>query len=237
MAGGKAAEVGGHGAAAGNATVSREGGTGAGGNATIAPAAGVAGRGNGTVGMGASGGGSPVPAERTQPFRVVVSNVALTSSELRWSDATLPGSPAIAVTDIDFAMPRLATEGQGSVQYRLAFGLRGAGTCRIEGEGSLTPARFRTRVDASGLPLAAIAPYLHGTPLADVQGSLGAGGTIDVALGGQVQVVLQDGSIRLADVRAGGEPAPLRLAQLDVTGAGLDLGARTATVERVVLTS
>lgn len=212
-------------------------GAGTGGNATVSHASGVAVRGNGTVGGGASGGVPPLAAERKQPFRVVVSNVALTSSELRWSDATLPGSPAIAVTDIDFAMPRLATEGQGSAQYRLAFGLRGVGTCRIEGEGTLTPARFRTRVDASGLPLAAFAPYLHGTPLADVQGTLGAEATIDVALGGQVQVVLQDGSIRLADVRAGGESASLRLAQLDVTGAGLDLGARTATIERVVLAS
>jgi hypothetical protein len=183
------------------------------------------------------------PAPSSAPH-FEVREVRLEDAALHLRDEAVRPALPITIDQIVLAVQGLSNAPSARAA-RVKLGLRASpgGTLEHEGTLSLTPLAAAGTVSLTGLEPARLAPYYRDQILFDVlSGRIGVGASYQfeeaARAKGDPKVTISDGHLEVADLALHRRGAParedfLRLGQLAVKGAAVDLGRRTVTVAQL----
>ena len=191
---------------------------------------------------------SPAPATAGAAWQLRLKALELADARVSWADATTRPATALALEAIEVRLGPAAWPSKElaplKLQARLGGGPAGAAPATLHIEGDAGPQKATVAVRVDQLALAAFAPYLEDVLQPRLEGIAAVDGTLswaaepqalsmDVARFALDDLRVVDGSTRPG--RGDAPRDPLSWKALEITGAKVDIAARTASIGRVAL--
>ena len=187
-------------------------------------------------------GAASAPAAATPDWQLKLALLELKGAKLQWSDAALQPGAELQLDGIDLQMKQLSWPVAGDAALRIDARVvaqdQPAG--RLHAEGALTDRQAKVDLQADGIELSAVEPYLSQYLRPQARARLGAKASVDWARGDAPRLVLQLSTLQVEDFvlaepvvkgRDSRATAPLaQLARLELSDARVDLPGRSAGV-------
>ncbi len=179
----------------------------------------------------------PAPEAATAPWRIAVERLLLEGGVLQWADASVRPAAELSLDELRVQAQGLRWPTDAPVPFEASARL---GQTPLSLTGSATATEAQAHLTLGELPLQAFAPYLADVLVPELDGRLS--GEVHAewrAAGGDDQpmaLALALPRAQIDRVRLGPAKRPLAsLAALEVRDTRLDLGERTATVGKVLV--
>jgi uncharacterized protein involved in outer membrane biogenesis len=179
-------------------------------------------------------------ADTDSAFVLDLRNFEITGGAVDFTDQHVEGGFHHVFPKLDFAMEGLTTRASQASVFKGSFGE--TGFIYVNGEATVDPPTAKLTLSGKDLNVPLYGPYINSLqPMLVDSGSLGFSVEIDYSQpDGEPQLVASNGSLNLADLamrKPDAKEPSLTLGALDVSGATLDLAARTVGVAEVKLTA
>ena len=181
----------------------------------------------------------PYAAEEVAPFRVDCHRAEIHAGSIEWVDRAVQDGFTRTFGNLEVSGTELASRGGTPGSFEATIGT--AERFGVKGTATIEPLAGKATITAENVALPDFAPYLAEVqPLKVDSGTAGLSADIAFALnGGKPEVSVSNGSATLADLAARAPEAKnpsLKLAGLSVTGAALDLNAKSVSVNEISVT-
>lgn len=174
----------------------------------------------------------------SSPWRFRLNTLALSEADLRYSDRTLRSPGDLKLQPLNLTVEGIQWGGDGDFKYQGNTRFNDQGDIRFSGTGNLDPARVDLDLEAEGVALAPLEPWLRDSARVELNA-------------GQMSADLQADASKLASspeitaagelsgegivVREGGDRPMLDLSAFHVAGIDFDLAGRRLGAERIDL--
>ena len=180
-------------------------------------------------------------AAQSSPLDLLIGEVALVNSKLRFTDERGAKPASVALENIQIAVKQFSTLGKDPATYDAALGIQSGGSLKAHGQFSLPAYNASGELDAESIALAPLLPFAQGALAGDLKsGTVGAQAKFSAAFAPDkqpnVQIEPATATLEKIEWLTGQKgDAPVKLAKAQAKLSHFDLGARQAVVDEVTV--
>lgn len=180
-------------------------------------------------------------AAEPSPLDLLVGEVALVNSKLRFTDERGAKPASISLENIQLGVKQFSTLGKTPATYDASIGIQSGGSLKAHGQFSLPAYNASGELDAESIALAPLLPFAQGALAGDLKsGTVGAQAKFTAAFAPDkepnVQVEPATATLEKIEWLTGHKgDAPVKLAKAQAKLSHFDLGARKAVVDEVTV--
>ena len=180
-------------------------------------------------------------AAESSPLDLLIGEVALVNSKLRFTDERGAKPASVALENIQIAVKQFSTLGKDPATYDAALGIQSGGSLKAHGQFSLPAYNASGELDAESIALAPLLPFAQGALAGDLKsGTVGAQAKFSAAFAPDkqpnVQIEPATATLEKIEWLTGQKgDAPVKLAKAQAKLSHFDLGARQAVVDEVTV--
>ncbi|WP_353190111.1 DUF748 domain-containing protein [Pandoraea pnomenusa] len=180
-------------------------------------------------------------AEQPTPLDLLVGEVSVVNSKVRFTDERGAKPASIALENIQIGVKQFSTLGKEPATYDAAIGIQSGGSLKAQGQFSLPAYNASGELDAQSIALAPLLPFAQGALAGDLKsGTVGAQAKFNAAFAPDkqpnVQISPATATLEKIEWLTGNKgDAPLKLAKAEAKLSHFDLGARQAVLDEVTI--